>query len=94
MERVTESMSVQLPEPVGFPELHDFLIAHRSAQEVAQNNIYQFAGGTELFATAATDISKKYRGSDAFAHAKVSDIDTAFTKISTQSADPNAQGEP
>jgi len=93
MERVTKSMGVQLPEPVGFPELHAFLTAHRSAQEVAQNNIYQFAGGTEHFATAATDISKKYRGADAFARAKVSDVDTAFTKIATQSTDPSAQGD-
>ncbi len=92
MERVTTSMSVSVPFPAGFPELFEFLTAHRAAQEVAQNNIYQFATGTQHFASAAQNISEQYRGSDAFARARVSDVQSAFDQAVTQPTDATGQG--
>jgi hypothetical protein len=94
MERVTNSMSVSLPEPQGFPELTSFFIVHRDAQDATQSNIYNFAVGTSQFASAAQKISEKYRGSDAFAHAKVSDVETCFTQTATTPpSDPTRQGD-
>lgn len=93
MERVTNSMSVSLPEPQGFPELTSFLTVHRDAQIATQTNIYNFANGTNHFALAAQDISKKYQGSDAFAHAKVSDVEVSFEKAAVPPTDTTRRGD-
>ncbi|MEV4344812.1 hypothetical protein AB0J83_10075 [Actinoplanes sp. NPDC049596] len=81
LESVSESMGTPLPSPDGrFAELASFLLAHRDAQDVTHQNVYNYANGTQGFASAASDISKKYAGSDAFSHAKVTDVDKAFDK--------------
>jgi hypothetical protein len=84
-DRVTEAMSASLPEPIGFPELHDFITAHRAAQDATRENIYNFGTGTEHLATAAKLISDRYRGTDAIARAKVSDVERAFNTMGTES---------
>jgi hypothetical protein len=81
---VSESMRAELPHPTGFPELKSFLEAHRDAQNLTENNVYNFANGTNNFAEAAHDISKKYRGADAFSRARVSDVDSAFQRAATE----------
>ncbi len=82
MSTVSESMGTPLPPPPGeFVELSSFLLAHREAQDVTHQNVYNYANGTQGFANAAADISKQYSGSDAFAHARVSDVDKAFDKV-------------
>ena len=82
MSTVSESMGTPLPPPPGeFVELSSFLLAHREAQDVTHQNVYNYANGTQGFANAAADISKKYTGSDAFAHAKVADVDTALDRV-------------
>lgn len=79
---VTDAMMTELPHPPSeFAELSSFLTVHNDAQNVTQQNVYNFANGTQGFALAAADISKKYRGSDAFSHAKVSDVNTAFNRV-------------
>lgn len=76
---VTEAMLVALPPPATtFPELVSFMRAHQTAQDTTQKNVFNFAGGTHDFASAAHTISKEYRGSDAFSHARVKDVDKAF----------------
>ena len=47
---------------------------HNDAQDISQQNMFQFSPGTQQFAEAAKDIGGHYRGSDAFSHAKVSDV--------------------
>ncbi len=79
LSTVTTAMSTRLPDPPAeFIELTTFLSAHNEAQNVAHQNVYNYANGTQGFATAAEDISKEYSGSDAFAHAKVTDVDKAL----------------
>lgn len=76
---VSESMTTPLPRVSGnFPELLDFMLTHRRAQDTTQTNVYNFRDGTGSFATAAQKISDNYRGSDAFAQARVSDVDRAL----------------
>ena len=76
---VTSAMLTRMPAPAGtFVELTDFIAAHEAAQDTTQQNVYNFANGTYHFATAARQISADYRGADAFAEAKVRDVDQAF----------------
>ncbi|MET0522861.1 MAG: hypothetical protein ABW156_12970 [Jiangellaceae bacterium] len=82
LSSVSEAMSTRLPNPPGeFVELASFLVAHNQAQDITHQNVYNYANGTQGFATAAADISKKYSGSDAFAHAKVADVDRALDRV-------------
>ena len=79
---VTDAMLTELPPPAAtFPELVDFMTAHYSAQSITQENVFNFANGTNHFATAAQTISKEYRGSDAFSRARVRDVDRAFGSV-------------
>jgi len=94
LSTVTSTMSKRLPDPPAeFYELSSFLIVHNNAQNVTHGNVYNFAGGTEGFAQAASDISKKYSGSDAFSHAKVTDVDNAFNEVGIPT-DPGAPAGP
>jgi hypothetical protein len=76
---VTDAMLTELPPPAAtFPELVDFMTAHQAAQDTTQTNVYNFANGTNRFATAARTISAEYQGADAFSHARVRDVEAAF----------------
>jgi hypothetical protein len=84
MSTVSSSMTAKLPDPPSeFIELLTFLFAHREAQDMTHQNVYRFRDGTQNLATAATNISDEYRGSDAFAHAKVSDVEKQFGEAGT-----------
>jgi hypothetical protein len=75
-------MLTQLPSPpTEFSELCSFLIVHNDAQDVSQQNVFQFGPGTQQFAEVAKDIGGHYRHSDAFSHAKVSDVKSAFNAV-------------
>jgi hypothetical protein len=72
---VSHSMLTTLPPAhTAFAELQLFLAAHERAQDAALQNVYNYANGTYGFATAAHEVSEKYRGADAFARAKVTDV--------------------
>jgi hypothetical protein len=91
---VTDAMLTQLPPAATtFPELIDFMTAHQQAQDITQQNIFNFANGTNHFAKAARSISEEYRGSDAFAHARVSDVDKAFDKAVNSPTETVEQGD-
>jgi hypothetical protein len=80
---VQQLMLTRLPQPPGeFAELSSFLIVHNDAQNISQQNVFQFAAGTLQAADAAKKVSTDYRGSDAFSHAKVNDVDKAFRTVS------------
>jgi hypothetical protein len=82
LSTVSSAMSTPLPSPPAeFVELLTFLTVHNDAQNTAHQNVYNYANGTQGFATAAEDISKKYAGTDAFAHAKVTDVDKALDQV-------------
>jgi hypothetical protein len=75
IDQVLTPMQTILPSPPGeFVELVSFLQVHRDAQNDTQKNVFRFYNTSLTFANAAGDIGKKYAGSDAFAHAKVSDV--------------------
>jgi hypothetical protein len=81
---VTDAMLTELPPPAAtFPELVAFMTAHHAAQDVTQENVFNFANGTNHFAVAAQTISKEYKGSDAFSHARVRDVDKAFDQAAS-----------
>lgn len=81
---VTDAMLTELPPPAAtFPELVDFLTTHQDVQDSTHVNVYNFANGTNTFATAAQEISKEYAGSDAFAQARVGDVRDAFATAVT-----------
>ena len=72
---VSQTMLTALPPAhPDFQELHFFLAAHERAQNVALQNVYNYANGTYGFATAAHEVSAKYRGADAYARARVTDV--------------------
>lgn len=66
------------PTDSQFGELSAFVTVLASAQDTCQQNIYNFANGTHGFAKAAEQVSAQYRGSDAFAHARLSDVESAL----------------
>jgi hypothetical protein len=88
---VTDAMMTQLPiaDP-SFHELASFLEAHRAAQDVTHQNVYYYASGTDNLATVAHGVSELYRGSDAFARARVDDVEAEFRKLSIPSAGGDA----
>lgn len=73
-QTVSETMMNPLPEAPNFYELHLFLYAHDQVQLATQQNVYGYIDNTYQFASAANQISDKYSGSDAFARAKVTDV--------------------
>jgi hypothetical protein len=78
-------MLTQLPQPpIEFSELYNFLVVHNDAQDISQQNMFQFGPGTQQFAEAAKDIGGRYKHSDAFSHAKVSDVSSAFNVAAKQ----------
>lgn len=78
-DAVSDTMIKQLPE-TNFYELHLFLYAHDQVQIATQMNVAGYTDGTYKFASAASGISEQYRGADAFARAKVSDVTAQFEK--------------
>ncbi|GAA2886041.1 hypothetical protein Acy02nite_42110 [Actinoplanes cyaneus] len=61
-----------------FGELYAFVTVLASAQDTCQQNIYNFANGTHGFAKAAEQVSGLYRGTDAFARARLADVESAL----------------
>ena len=73
--QVTDTMLTALPPAhESFMELSSFRAAHEQAQDIALQNVYNYANSTYGFATAAHEVSEKYRDSDAYARAKVTDV--------------------
>lgn len=84
---VSEAMTTPVPPVSGnFPELLDFMLTHRRAQDLTQTNVYNYRDGTGSFANAAAIISDNYAGADAFAHARIDDVDRALAQAAAAPA--------
>ena len=79
LDQVTAAMMTKLPEAnEKIPELQNFLLHHREVQQQTFSNTWNFRDGTHHFAQAAKTISAEYGDTDAYAKAKVSDVNDAF----------------
>ncbi|BCL15641.1 hypothetical protein [Micromonospora sagamiensis] len=79
---IADDMSVKLPDPCdAFIELVHFLTAHQQVQQDSTNRVYDVASYTGGLANAAGTISQRYEGSDAFAQARVQDVERALRGV-------------
>lgn len=90
---VYNDMGVQIPAPYAdFTELASFLMTHHAAVTDTTDLVHFYQNATGDFATAATKVSAQYRESDAFAAARVSDVEAAFEGTSVVT--PQGPGVP
>jgi len=79
LQQVVTAMLTELPGGnANFPELQSFLKLHHEAQQQTFSNTFNFRDGTHQFATVAKSISEEYGSSDAYARAKVKDVNDGF----------------
>jgi hypothetical protein len=93
LDSVYADMLVELPTPPAqFGELSAFITAHVEISQSTADNTYYYRDATGGFATAAATVSERYRNSDAFSAARVSDVENALN--GTAAAAPPAQTAP
>jgi hypothetical protein len=79
LQQVTAAMLTELPGgSADFPELQSFMKCHYEAQLQTFSNTFNFRDGTHQFAVAAKSISDEYNRSDAYAQARVQDVNKGF----------------
>lgn len=94
LQQVIPAMLTQLPEGSGdFPELRSFLELHHEVQQQTFSNTFNFRDGTNHFAVVAQSISEEYASSDAFARAKVRDVNEGFDAASNPLLGETGTGE-
>ena len=91
---VYDDMGVQIPPPYAeFAELASFLRTHHTAAQDTTDMVHFYQNATGGFATAAAKVSERYRDADAFAAARVRDVEAAFDGTSTvKPQDPGVTG--
>jgi hypothetical protein len=95
LELVAQDMTAPVPQPkAGFAELVGFLTAHQVAQVNTTDAIFYHRDRTGTFANAASKISDNYGMSDAFAHARVADVERALDNSAAVPAVSSGQSEP
>jgi hypothetical protein len=77
-----------------FNELSAFVSVLEFAQDSCQQNIYNFSNGTHGFAKAAEQVSGLYRGSDAFARARLTDVESALVTAGLLPPAPTGANSP
>jgi hypothetical protein len=83
LQQVIPAMMTELPAVNSdFPELHSFMQLHHEVQQQTFSNTFNFRDGTHHFAVVAKSISDEYASSDAFARAKVRDVNDGFDAAS------------
>ncbi|MFC6014943.1 hypothetical protein ACFP2T_01865 [Plantactinospora solaniradicis] len=90
MEEVQSDMLPDLPGPVDYPELFEFMKAHRTVQQDTSTRVWEVGDGTGGLATAAETVSKNYGQADAFSQARVRDVENALNQ--TNAAPPPPAG--
>jgi hypothetical protein len=79
LQQVVTAMLTELPDgSANFPELQSFLKVHHEVQQQTFSNTFNFRDGTHQFAVVAKSISEEYGSSDAYARAKVKDVNDGF----------------
>jgi hypothetical protein len=101
---IDDDVTVELPPVnVAFRELFSFLTTHRESQQNTNDLVHFFRDATGGFATAAHEVSARYANIDAFAAAKVTEVDAALDKTmaargaasgGTTGATPSDSGAP
>jgi hypothetical protein len=83
LQQVVTAMMTELPVAnANFPELQSFLKLHHEVQQQTFSNTFNFRDGTNHFATVAKSISEEYGSSDAYAKARVRDVNDGFIAAS------------
>ncbi|PZM92574.1 MAG: hypothetical protein DIU79_11690 [Actinobacteria bacterium] len=81
-ESLFEDMTTELPSPhAAFQELTAFLVAHNVIEQDTADVVYYYQGETDAFAIAADEIAQRYKDTDAFSAARVSDVTKAFENV-------------
>lgn len=76
---IADNMSAKLPDPCdAFIELVHFLQAHREMQQATTDLVYALGGATGGLAAAAGTVAEQYAGADAFAAARIGDVERAL----------------
>ncbi|GAA1839600.1 hypothetical protein [Asanoa iriomotensis] len=75
------------PAYTDFPELLLFLESHTATAQDTAYTVYYYQDVTGGFAVAAGEVSRNYRGSDAFAAARVTDVEAALDKTAAGATD-------
>ena len=73
------------PAYTDFPELLGFLEHHAASAQDTAYTVYYYQDVTGGFAVAAGEVSRNYRGADAFAAARVDDVEAALNKTAAGS---------
>ena len=95
MEEVQSDMLPELPGPFEFPELFEFMSAHRTIQADTSTRVWEVGDGTGGLATAAETVSRNYGQADAFSHARVRDVESALDQTNAAAPPPpGTQGAP
>ncbi|GIE83690.1 hypothetical protein [Actinoplanes regularis] len=90
-DNLANQLLTRLPAADGrFNELAAFVGVLEWAQDSCQQNIYNFANGAHGFAKAAEQVSGLYRGSDAFARARLADVESALVTAGLLPPGPGA----
>ncbi len=72
--KVFDEMAVPAEATANFAELQSVLSRHAELKALATDNIANHGNGALVFAKAIEDISKRYQQADAFASARIADI--------------------
>ena len=76
---IADDMTAVVPNPCdAFVELVQFLHAHWETQQATANMVHDLGGATGHLASAAARIASGYQGADAFAAARVADVEAAL----------------
>jgi hypothetical protein len=82
-----DDVTVKIPEPAAeFPELVSFLQTHQAIQQDSTNVVFHYRDATGGFAQAAKEVSANYGQADAFAVARVNEVQSALDKTSAARA--------
>lgn len=86
---IADDMTAAVPNPCdAFIELVHFLQAHWETQQATSDLVHGLAGATGRLATAANRIATDYQGTDAFANARVNDVERALHGARTATSLP------
>ncbi|TDC41743.1 hypothetical protein [Micromonospora sp. KC213] len=78
---IADDMTTAIPDPCdAFIELVQFLQAHHETQQATAEVVWGLGGATGHLASAAGDIANRYEGTDAFAAARVGDVQAALAR--------------
>ncbi|SBT51854.1 hypothetical protein [Micromonospora auratinigra] len=81
---IADDMKAAVPRPAdAFVELVQFLQAHHETQQATAEVVWGMVPATGHLAEAAGHIAAKYRHTDAFAAARVADVESALAGTTT-----------